>query len=64
MSEAKVVALTGASSGIGRVTAQLLANNGHAVVLGARRGEALARLAAEINDAGGRADGRTTASPM
>ena len=60
MSESKVIALTGASSGIGRATAQLLANNGHAVVLGARRDEALARLSAKINDAGGRADYRVT----
>ena len=33
----KVVAITGASSGIGRATAQLLASRGYAVALGARR---------------------------
>jgi NADP-dependent 3-hydroxy acid dehydrogenase YdfG len=57
---AKVVAITGASSGIGMATARLLARHGHAVVLGARRGEMLAALAKELNDAGGRAAYRVT----
>lgn len=60
MDGTKVVAITGASSGVGRATAQLLAEHGHAVVLGARREEVLAKLAAELNDAGGRADYRVT----
>lgn len=60
MDETKVVAITGASSGIGRATARLLARHGHAVVLGARRAGALAGLAAELTDAGGRADYRVT----
>lgn len=60
MDGTKVVAITGASSGIGRATARLLAKHGHAVVLGARRGDLLATLAAELNEAGGRADYRVT----
>jgi NADP-dependent 3-hydroxy acid dehydrogenase YdfG len=51
MNVPKVVAITGASSGIGRATARLLAKHGHAVVLGARREEELAALMTEINDA-------------
>jgi NADP-dependent 3-hydroxy acid dehydrogenase YdfG len=56
----KVVAITGASSGIGRATAQLLASRGYAVVLGARREDVLAALASELNDAGGQAAYRIT----
>ncbi len=56
----KVIAITGASSGIGRATAQLLAQQGHAVMLGARRGDVLAALASELNDAGGQAAYRVT----
>ena len=56
----KVIAITGASSGIGRATAQLLARHGHTVVLGARRADVLAALASEINDAGGEAAYRVT----
>jgi NADP-dependent 3-hydroxy acid dehydrogenase YdfG len=51
-----VVAITGASSGIGRATARLLADRGHAVLLGARREGVLAALASELNNAGGRAE--------
>jgi NADP-dependent 3-hydroxy acid dehydrogenase YdfG len=51
--ESKVVAITGASSGIGEATARLLAARGAKVVIGARRTERLERLAAEINQAGG-----------
>jgi NADP-dependent 3-hydroxy acid dehydrogenase YdfG len=60
MNDGKVVAITGASSGIGQATARLLARHGHAVVLGARRENVLAALAAELTDAGGRADYRVT----
>jgi NADP-dependent 3-hydroxy acid dehydrogenase YdfG len=60
MNVPKVVAITGASSGIGRATARLLAKHGHAVVLGARREEELAALMTEINDAGGRASYHVT----
>lgn len=56
----KVVAITGAGSGIGRATALLLAECGAAVVLGARRADALATVAGEIAAAGGRATYRVT----
>ena len=51
----KVIAITGASSGIGDATARMLAERGAAVVLGARRTERLDKLAQEICDRGGRA---------
>lgn len=53
--EGKVVAVTGASSGIGEATALLLAERGAAVVLGARRTDRLDVVASRIRDAGGRA---------
>jgi NADP-dependent 3-hydroxy acid dehydrogenase YdfG len=53
--EGKVVAITGASSGIGEATALLLAERGAAVVLGARRTERLDKLVDVIRDGGGRA---------
>lgn len=52
--ENKVVAITGASSGIGRATALLLASRQAAVVLGARREDRLKTVADEIVKAGGR----------
>ena len=51
----KVIAITGASSGIGRATAKLLAERGALVVLGARREETLAAVVDEITAAGGKA---------
>src|ERR1700712_61101 len=46
--EGKVVAITGASSGIGEATARLLAERGATVVLGARRTDRLEQLASEL----------------
>ena len=51
----KVVAITGASSGIGEATALLLAEQGAKVVLGARGSERLEKLATRITEAGGEA---------
>ena len=51
----KVVAITGASSGIGRATATLLAEHGALVVLGARNGDALRAVVDEITSSGGKA---------
>ena len=53
--EGKVVAITGASSGIGEATALLLAESGAKVVLGARRSGRLEALAKRIAGVGGEA---------
>jgi NADP-dependent 3-hydroxy acid dehydrogenase YdfG len=53
--DGKVVAITGASSGIGEATALLLPERGAKVVLGARGSDRLEALAARIADAGGEA---------
>jgi NADP-dependent 3-hydroxy acid dehydrogenase YdfG len=58
--EGKVVAITGASSGIGAATAELLAGQGARVVLGARRLERLAAVAGRIADRGGQAAHQAT----
>jgi NADP-dependent 3-hydroxy acid dehydrogenase YdfG len=54
--DSKVIAITGASSGIGAATAVELAARGAAVVLGARRTERLDSLVARIRAEGGRAE--------
>jgi len=51
--EGKVVVITGASSGIGKATARMLATKGAHVMLGARRTDLLERLAKELTAAGG-----------
>ncbi len=51
----QVVVVMGASSGIGRATAVMLAQRGARVVVSARDADALESLAREIQEAGGRA---------
>ncbi|MCC5860567.1 MAG: SDR family oxidoreductase [Gammaproteobacteria bacterium] len=53
----KVVLVMGASSGMGRICAQALAEQGAHVLLAARRGEACAAAAEAIRAAGGSAEG-------
>jgi NADP-dependent 3-hydroxy acid dehydrogenase YdfG len=55
VSNGKVIAITGASGGIGEATALLLARRGAQVVLGARRADRLHDLAARIEAEGGAA---------
>ena len=58
--DSKVVAITGASSGIGEATASLLAERGAKVVLGARNPDKLDAVAARISAAGGEAVAKAT----
>jgi short-subunit dehydrogenase len=51
----QVIVLTGATSGIGLVTARMAAQRGAKVVLAARNDDALQRLEQEINESGGKA---------
>ena len=61
MINGQVVAITGASSGIGRATALYLARAGTKMVLGARQEQGLLRLTEEIKTASVQAvaEGRT-----
>jgi NADP-dependent 3-hydroxy acid dehydrogenase YdfG len=54
----RVVVITGASSGIGRATADRLATDGHHVVLAARRVDRLKEITDQITGAGGQVTGR------
>ena len=60
MIEGQVIAITGASSGIGKAAALELARLGAKLVLGARHDEALAQVADQIRLAGGEAVYRLT----
>jgi len=53
----RVVAITGASSGLGESTAKLLASRGAKVVLGARRKDRIDSVVKEISATGGKAAG-------
>lgn len=56
--DGKVVAITGASSGIGESAARHLAKKGAHVVLGARRTDRLDKIVADIRAEGGTADSK------
>ena len=53
--DGKIVVITGASSGLGKATAELLSAQGASVVLGARRINLIQSLADELTDRGGKA---------
>jgi NADP-dependent 3-hydroxy acid dehydrogenase YdfG len=55
---AKVIVLTGASSGIGEATARHLARSGHTLVIGARRIDRLTALQDELRAQGAKVDAR------
>jgi NADP-dependent 3-hydroxy acid dehydrogenase YdfG len=58
--DGKVVAITGASSGIGEATGALLADRGAKLVLGARNSERLNAVAERLSAAGGEAVAKVT----
>jgi short-subunit dehydrogenase len=53
--QGKVVVITGASSGVGRATAQTFARHGATLILAARREQALAEAVKECEELGGKA---------
>lgn len=57
--KSKVVLITGASSGIGETTAEVLAKAGHTVLVAARRTDRLEALTQRIKQAGGTAKAYT-----
>ena len=59
----RVVAITGASSGIGEATALMCAQAGASVALGARRTDRIEALAAQIEASGGAAIAIPSTSP-
>ncbi len=58
--EGKVVVITGASSGFGKITAEYLSERGASVVLGARSTDKIEAMAKKINNKGGKAIAVTT----
>ena len=62
--DGKVVAITGASSGIGEATAVLLAERGAKLVLGARNADRLKAVAARLSASGGDAIAKVTESAV
>lgn len=56
----KVVVITGASSGFGKITAEYLSERGAAVALGARSTEKITTIAKSIREKGGKALAVTT----
>ena len=60
MIDAKVIIITGASSGIGEATAKLLASQSAILMLAARREERLKTLVQEIEASGGKASFQVT----
>ena len=55
MASPRIIAITGASAGIGRAAAVRLARDGASLAICARRGDRLRQVAAEIEAAGGHA---------
>ena len=53
----KVALITGASRGIGEATARLLASRGAHVIVSSRKTDAVAKVAGDIRDGGGKATG-------
>lgn len=58
--EGKVIVITGASSGFGKITAEYLSQRGASVVLGARSADKIEAIAKAITEKGGKAIAVTT----